>query len=65
MFTLPVPGGPNSNIPLHGSSIPVNKCGYFKGSKTASFNSLLAVSSPTISVNLTFGFSTKISLYKY
>lgn len=55
-IVLPVPGGPNKSTPLQGSKIPVNKCGYFKGNETASFNNLFASSNPTISENLTFGF---------
>ena len=63
-IVLPVPGGPKRSIPFHGSKIPVKKCGYFKGNKTASFNNFFALSKPTISLNLTLGFSTSISLYK-
>lgn len=65
MLTFPVPGGPKSKTPLHGSRIPVKRWGYFKGKSTASFKSRLATSSPTISLNLTLGFSTRISLCKY
>ena len=60
-----MPGGPNKRTPRHGSRIPVNNYGYFKGNSTASFKSLLATSKPTTSLNLTLGFSTKISRYKY
>ena len=64
-IVFPVPGGPNKSTPLHGYSIPVNKCGYFKGNDTAYFSNLLASSKPTISENFTFGFSTIISLWRY
>jgi hypothetical protein len=63
-MVLPVPGGPNNKTPLQGSKIPVNKCGYFKGKETAYFSNLLASSRPTISLNLTLGFYTNISLCK-
>jgi hypothetical protein len=63
-IVLPVPGGPNKSIPFHGSNRPVKKCGYLNGIKTASFNSLFAFSRPTISLKVTLGFLTHISLYK-
>ena len=64
-YTLPVPGGPNNNTPFQGSNNPVKNWGYFKGNSTASFNNPFAVSSPTISVNLTLGFSMQMSLCRY
>ena len=33
---LPVPGGPNNNIPFQGSNKPVKKWGYFIGHNKAS-----------------------------
>ncbi len=65
IITFPVPGGPNNKTPFHGSKIPVKKWGYLRGNITASFNNRFASSRPTMSVNLTLGFSTRISLYKY
>jgi hypothetical protein len=64
MVTFPVPGGPNNKTPFHGSNKPVKNYGYRRGINTASFRSLLASLRPTISVNLTFGFSIQMSLYK-
>ena len=47
-FTFPVPGGPNSNIPLAGSRNPENRSGRRKGYITVSFSEVFASSNPAI-----------------
>lgn len=60
-IVLPVPGGPNSKMPFHGSRIPWKKCGYFIGIKTASLSRRFASGRPTMSEKRTFGFALMIS----
>lgn len=50
---FPVPGGPNSSTPRHGSRIPVKNSGMSNGKTTASLSSRLAVSRAAISENVT------------
>ena len=62
IIVFPVPGGPKSKIPFHGSSRPVKYYGYFKGKRTASFINHLGAERPIMSLNLTFGLVLIISL---
>mmetsp|Transcript_16359 Transcript_16359/g.51995 ORF Transcript_16359/g.51995 Transcript_16359/m.51995 type:complete len:362 (+) Transcript_16359:415-1500(+) len=52
-IVLPVPGGPNSRTPFHGSRIPVKNSGTSSGSATASFSSRLASASDAMSAKVT------------
>ena len=58
---FPVPGGPNSSTPFHGSRTPVKYVGQICGSTTASCSSFLHVSSPAISLKCTLGAASRIS----
>ena len=58
---FPVPGGPYSRIPFHGSLTPLKKSGNFIGSITASFNACFAPSNPATSDHFIFGFVVTIA----
>ena len=62
-IVFPVPGGPNSNIPFHGSKMPSKKWGYLRGIRTASLSNLFASSRPTMFVKLTPGLTLMISFW--
>mmetsp|Transcript_13562 Transcript_13562/g.12281 ORF Transcript_13562/g.12281 Transcript_13562/m.12281 type:complete len:100 (+) Transcript_13562:1055-1354(+) len=47
---FPVPGGPKSKTPFHGSLIPVKNSGITRGKTIASLRSRLAVSSAAMSL---------------
>ena len=53
---LPVPGGPYSNIPVHGFLAPLNIYGNLIGMITAYLRAFLAFSNPETSDHLTLGF---------
>ena len=50
---MPVPGGPNSSTPFHGSRMPVKNSGMISGSVTASFSSAFASSRLAMSAKVT------------
>lgn len=57
---LPVPGGPNNNIPLGGDLNPVNRSGLCDGRTTASYKASFATSNPAIESHETFGLTYNI-----
>jgi hypothetical protein len=61
IIVLPVPGGPNSKIPLGGALIPVKMSGLNIGQTIISLISFLAKSKPAISYHFTDFFVSKIS----
>ena len=61
IIVLPVPGGPNINIPRCGLRIPVKRSGRIVGTTIISYKVCFISSIPIISLNLTLGFFTIIS----
>jgi hypothetical protein len=61
IIVLPVPGGPNSKIPLGGARIPVKMSGLSIGQTIISLISFFAKSKPAISYHFTDFVVYKIS----
>jgi hypothetical protein len=61
IIVLPVPGGPNNNMPLGGALKPVNISGRSIGQTIISLIKVLANYKPAISSHLTFFLVSSIS----